>query len=1571
MGLLGAQAGRAVVVLSSELNGVFPDTETSHNYILLLGPGTSPSLLDYETLNVNASGQATNQSQVAPSVVALTDGSIVVAWQEDIRNPADGAGSVPTDSHVYVQRFTINGSNQLVAVGSPTEIASNTNGSQTQPEATVLANGNVVLVYNTGSADYGSVGNLQRHGDDDDGSDYDVVFRIWNPTTGTFVANQVAVNTTTAGNQYVFNKSVTLLTNGNFVVSWTGDTSAGGPSQVYVRVFNQAGTAVTAQIAISDLVSSTNPNMDATVTALADGGFFVVWTRDNTATNNKDIWGQRFRADGTEVGAEFQINTAGDTTAAPNALAEDQRRPVVTTLANGTVVVTWDSGRYAQEPGFSSRDEEVMQRLIRFGGNNGDDSMAGGTGLDLVFGESGNDKLWGGDADDSLFGATGADTLFGDAGLDRMFGGLGNDTGAGGLGVDTLLGESGADTLDGGSGADTLLGGSGQDWANYTNAAGVAVTIDLAVLTAQSGTGSEGFGDVVAGIEHIFGSAFNDTLSGDGNVNSLLGNNSNDTLAGRGGGDWLDGGAGIDTADYRASAAGVQVILGDGVAESGGDAQGDQLTSIEVIQGSSFADTFGSQAGAATFFGNDGNDLLLARLGAERFEGGAGSDAASYVNSAAAVTVDLTAGTGSGGSAAGDSYSGVETLIGSSGNDILRGAGLAGTPDLIVGGSGADLLRFSQGRDSLVGGSGLDTVSYDGQVGGVHVNLATGSQFDIIAGDPDDTLFGIENLVGSSSADTLLGSAVANTLVGGDGDDVLAGRGAGDSLVGGSGIDTADYTESALAVQVILGDGVTESGGDAAGDNLTLMEVIRGSSFNDTFGSQALAATFFGNAGDDVLQARLGAERLEGGVGNDQVNYLLSTAGVVVNLTTGLGSGGFAAGDSYSGVENIVGSSFVDTLIGAGGTNTIDGQAGNDTLFGELGSDTLLGGLGDDLLNDGGGAAVADRYDGGIGTDTVSYLGAGAAVAADLTAGTGSVGAAAGDVYTGVENLTGDIGADTLGGNASTNVLNGGQGNDTLEGRAGADTLIGDAGLDWASYVNSASAVTVTLGHTGAQTGASGDQIGDVLTGIEAVRGSDVNDSGDTLSSLLGAAILDGGLGDDLLLGGNGTDSYIGGNGSDTVDYRGGPLGVTVDLVSGLGSGGQAQGDLYTQVENVLGTNLTDTLIGGAGFNTLAGFDGIDSLFGGSSGDSLLGGDADDFLMGGSGADRLDGGNGANDMASYTLSTSGVQVNMSDEVQETGGDAQGDRLTGVEHLVGSDFGDQLTGNASVNWLFGESGGDLLAGGGAADSLFGGSGDDAVFFDALDGAIIGGTGRDTLIGTSGSDLIQLSQAKWHFAGAFASFETLQLGDGNDFYNGATDGSDFEQYNPLADGVVLFGGSGNDSLNMRGNSAAFGNNDSVFGGEGRDNIWGGGGDDSLFGDGGDDALYGGFGSDQIHGGAGFDVTYIGRDEGEDAIFDSEGLVLFWGNEPVGGFYDGVDPTEIDIQYTDTRVIITFLGDGNTVAFDKGAVEIINLFDFANGDAGNGAAPPPAFARDIWSASWDSGSQTFTAFTKVVDG
>src|SRR2546423_789135 len=80
------------------------------------------------------------------------------------------------------------------------------------------------------------------------------------------------------------------------------------------------------------------------------------------------------------------------------------------------------------------------------------------------------------------------------------------------------------------------------------------------------------------------------------------------------------------------------------------------------------------------------------------------------------------------------------------------------------------------------------------------------------------------------------------------------------------------------------------------------------------------------------------------------------------------GNSGDAAGDVYSGVENLIGGSGADRLTGDGNANVLCGGAGNDTLSGSGGNDILVGGAG------------ADRLDGGSGVDTASYATASAGV---------------------------------------------------------------------------------------------------------------------------------------------------------------------------------------------------------------------------------------------------------------------------------------------------------------------------------------------------------------------------------------------------------------------------------------------------------------------------------------------------------------------------------------------------------------------------------------------------------------
>ena len=139
--------------------------------------------------------------------------------------------------------------------------------------------------------------------------------------------------------------------------------------------------------------------------------------------------------------------------------------------------------------------------------------------------------------------------------------------------------------------------------------------------------------------------------------------------------------------------------------------------------------------------------------------------------------------------------------------------------------------------------------------------------------------------------------------------------------------------------------------------------------------------------------------------------------------------------------------------------------------------------------------------------------------------------------------------------------------------------------------------------------------------------------------------MLEGGAGDDQLLGRGGADELDGGAGSDTALYTGSVDGVTVDLITGTGIGGDAQGDTLANIENVTGSDQDDVLSGNTGANVLAGGAGQDTLAGGGGDDSLLGDAGDDRLEGGVGADTLTGGTGT-DTAVYAGSSSAVTVDL-------------------------------------------------------------------------------------------------------------------------------------------------------------------------------------------------------------------------------------------------------------------------------------------------------------------------------------
>ena len=343
---------------------------------------------------------------------------------------------------------------------------------------------------------------------------------------------------------------------------------------------------------------------------------------------------------------------------------------------------------------------------------------------------------------------------------------------------------------------------------------------------------------------------------------------------------------------------------------------------------------------------------------------------------------------------------------------------------------------------------------------------------------------------------------------------------------------------------------------------------------------------------------------------------------------------------------------------------------------------------------------------------------------------TASGGHAAGDTLTDIENLIGSAHGDTLTGNANDNTLEGGAGDDTLIGGAGADTLDGGADIDTASYIGSGAGVTVNL-LTGEASG--GHAAGDTLRNIENLIGSDHNDT------------LTGNAGDNTLEGGAGADTLDGGEGIDTASYAGSAADVSVNLATGVGIGGDANGDRLSNIENLIGSAYDDTLRGDGNINILRGGAGNDTLQGEGGDDKLYGGADNDTLVGGAGADTLDGGEG-NDTASYASSALGVTVNLATE-SGNGGDAEGDELSDIENLIGSDSGDTLRGDGNANiligggsadLLYGEGGDDTLEGGAGRDRVDGGADDDTLYGDGEDDSLYGRGGDDTLDGGADND-----------------------------------------------------------------------------------------------------------------------------------------------------------------------------------------------------------------------------------------
>ena len=327
--------------------------------------------------------------------------------------------------------------------------------------------------------------------------------------------------------------------------------------------------------------------------------------------------------------------------------------------------------------------------------------------------------------------------------------------------------------------------------------------------------------DDVAGPNIVNGDDLDNSLLGTVGIDHMFGMAGNDRLGGSAGADILDGGTDNDTADYRNSTGGNVAISLLANTASGGDAQGDQLISIENLNGSltqrdiligdNNANVINGFGGNDSLRGEDGNDYLVGGAGADAISGGAGSqDWAGYRdNVSGSVNINLLANTYSGGDATGDTLFFIENLEGSlTLRDILIGNDVAniiignGGVDSVRGEGGNDVINGGAGADSLNAGAGIDTATYETSAVGVTVDLNITTQMS--GGDANgDSLYFFENITGSGKDDSLHGNLVSNRLVGGAGLDTLDGGTGSDYLTGGADADVFRFADASFGADTI------------------------------------------------------------------------------------------------------------------------------------------------------------------------------------------------------------------------------------------------------------------------------------------------------------------------------------------------------------------------------------------------------------------------------------------------------------------------------------------------------------------------------------------------------------------------------------------------------------------------------------------------------------------------------------------------------------------------------------------------------------------------------------------------
>lgn len=654
-----------------------------------------------------------------------------------------------------------------------------------------------------------------------DGSQASVKAQLY-AADGTPIGTEFRCNTFTTGNQQ--DASVAALAGGGFVVSWSSFLTypGDGSAAVVAQVFDAAGTKVGSEILVNTTTLNTQWQPD--IAALANGGFAIAFTDFSATggdTSGRAVRMQVFNADATRSGGELLVNTN---------TFQNQDLGVVTQLNSGAIAVAWvDSGPL----GSLSVASYVKVRLYTGG--------VPGAEITVSTTTTGNQS---------------------NADIVAL---------AGGRFVVVWTDYSGAN-------GDPVSGIRARLFEADGTAIGSEFSVNLSINSRQDAP------SVAALTDGGFVVTWDDlSLTQDTSEYGILGQLF-DSNGARVGTEFL---VNTTTNSFQRNSAVFATSDGFFVAFTDQNGSVGETNLGPNIRGQRFLLAVGDRS----FTADGGNDS---------YAGGAGFDTVDYSAATGPIFADLRGGANPDGFGAADSYTSIEGFIGGTGDDTVIGSG---ADNRIAGGAGSDYLMGLGGNDELIGGAGPNALQ-----GGMGDDLYRvsdrGDTITEFSGEGTDTIIAstaafvlpefVENLSAASDNAAFIG-------IGNSGDNVLRGSLLSDALGGGAGNDTL-YGRGGAANELVGG----------TGDDVYVVEVT----------------------GDSTVEAV--------GEGTDTVQTALSLYSLQANVENLVftGTGAFI-GAGNADDNGITGGAAADELYGLGGADVLIGGGGNDLLFGGAGTDVF------------------------------------------------------------------------------------------------------------------------------------------------------------------------------------------------------------------------------------------------------------------------------------------------------------------------------------------------------------------------------------------------------------------------------------------------------------------------------------------------------------------------------------------------------------------------------------------------------------------------------------------------------